>query len=186
MAVRAPEVFAEYLRQRDHRAGVDGLARPGLPDHLSDQRGEPRRRRPDGPPRLSSGLPLERGGRPLPRARSPVVAGPDPAGCRRALRHARRERPDDVPAALAEVRRRLPRLAPAGVRRVLRRPLHPDTAREGGCCLLRPRALPRRRAQPVRGHQAHGKSNTDLLGVGSRHGDRGPGAHGKRSLSGAG
>ena len=35
---------SRLLRQRDRRPGERGLARPGLPDHVAAQRGEPRRR----------------------------------------------------------------------------------------------------------------------------------------------
>ena len=58
--------------------------------------------------------------RALPGARAPPVTGADPAGRGRTLRHACRVRPDPVPAALAEVPARLPRLPPARVHGVLR------------------------------------------------------------------
>ena len=52
------------------------------------------------------------------------------AGRRRPLRHAHRKRADDVPAWVAEVPPRLPRLAAAGVQGVLRRAPHAAGAEE--------------------------------------------------------
>ena len=66
------------------------------------------------------GFLVERRRRGVPDPRAPAVTRADAAGCRRALRHAGRERPDDVPALLAPVRRRLPRVATRRVPRLLR------------------------------------------------------------------
>ncbi len=73
--------------------------------------------------------------RALPGARAPAVPGAHPAGRGGAFGHAAGERPDAVPAALAEVRARLPGREPARVRRVLR-------ARTTCSCRCRP-ATPR-------------------------------------------
>ena len=115
-----PRGVRRLLRQRRHRAGQRGLARSGLPGHLAGQRGQPRRSGADRAPRLPPRLHGRRGSRPLPGPRAPAVAGADPAGRGRALRHAGRDRPDPLPAVLAPVRARLPRLPPARVHRVLR------------------------------------------------------------------
>ncbi len=89
---------------------------------------------------------MDAGGlRPLPGPGAPALAGADPAGRGRALRHAGRDRPDPLPAVLAPVRARLPRLPPARVHRVLPGELHPAAAGEGRRRVLQPRPVPRRR-----------------------------------------
>ena len=119
LAVARPRGVRRLLRQRHHRADQRGLARSGLPGHLAGQRGQPRRPGADRAPRLPPRLHGRRRRRPLPGPRAPAVAGADPAGRGRALRHAGRDRPDPLPALLAPVRARLPRLPPARVHRVL-------------------------------------------------------------------
>ena len=90
------------------------------------------------------------GRRAVPRPRPPAVAGADAAGRGGALRHAGRERPDDVPAVLPPVRPGLPRVAAARVPGVLRRSLRAAAARQGRRGVLQPRALPRRRVPTSR------------------------------------
>ena len=81
---------------------------------------EPGREGAERPPRLPPGLPARRDDRALPRARAAALAGAHAAGRGGAQRHAAGERPDDVPAALPEVRARLHRDEPAGLPGVLR------------------------------------------------------------------
>ena len=64
-------------------------------------------------------------------APAPHVAGADPAGRGRPLRHAGRERADHAAAVLAAVRRRLHRVQPARVRRLLRRAPRAGAAAQG-------------------------------------------------------
>ena len=101
--------------------------------------------------------------------------GADPAGRGRALRHARRDRPDPLPALLAPVRARLPRLPPARVHRVLPAELHPAAAGEGRCRVLQPRPVPRRRHERLDRRPTDGQPAAGVLAVRPRHGDRRPG-----------
>ena len=99
LAVTRPRGLRRVLRQRRHRTGQRGVARPGLPGHLTGQRGQPRWSGADRAPRLPPRLHGRRRSRPLPGAGAPALARADPAGRGRALRHARRDRPDPLPAA---------------------------------------------------------------------------------------
>ena len=127
----------------------------------------------------------ERRRRALPGPRAPAVARADPAGRGRPLRHARRERADDVPAVLPPVRPRLSRLAAARVPRVLRAALRPAAAGQGRRGLLQPGPVPRRRHQRLGRHPAHGQPAPGLLGVRPGDGDGGPGPRDPRGLPGA-
>ena len=89
-------------------------------------------------------------------------------------RHAGRERADDVPAVLAPVRRRLPRVAAAGVPRLLRRALRAAAAGQGRRGVLQPGAVPRCRHQRLDRHPTHGQPAAGLVGVRTRDGDRRP------------
>ena len=147
---RRPGDLRRLLRQRRPRPGERGLARPRLPGHLAGQRRQPRRpgagRAPRLPPRLhgprpGAGLPRPRP-RPLPRADAPGGRGP--------RRHARRDRADALPPALAEVPGRLPRLPRPRLHGVLRGAPRPAAAEPRRRGLLQPGPLPRRRHQPHR------------------------------------
>ena len=107
----------------------------------------------------------------LPGARAPPVAGADPAGRGRPLRHAGRDRPDDVPAALAEVRPGYLAFRPARVHRVLRRPPRPAAAGQGRRGVLQPRPVPRRRHQPLRRRPPDGQPAAGVLRVRPGDGD---------------
>ena len=101
--------------------------------------------------------------RPFPGPRAPAVAGADPAGRGRALRHAHRDRPDPLPALLTSVRARLPRLPPARVHRVLPAELHPAAAGEGRCRVLQPRPVPRRRHERLDRRPTDGQPAAGVL-----------------------
>ena len=90
--------------------------------------------------------------------------------------------PTHVPAALAEVRARLPRLAAARVPRVLRAPPRPAAAGQGRRGLLQPGAVPRRRHQPVHGRPADGEPAAGLLGVRAGDGDASTGTGSCRAV----
>ncbi len=93
-------------------------------------------------PRLPPGFRGPRRPGRLPRARAPHVAGADPAGRGGPLRHADRERADDAAALLPAVRRRLHRVLPAGVHRVLRRtPRAGPAAHRAMRCSSTPRCI---------------------------------------------
>jgi len=150
--------------------------------HLSDQRGEPRRRRQTAHRDYHLGLPLRtRVAARYPRARSPVVAGLTLQGASRTAtcpsRAARRYLPHSQKYDAGYLAWRRPEFG------AYFDATNPDTAREGGCCLLSTPAL------PAAGHNRSATSGManqyNLLGFGRAIGDRGPGAHGKRSLSGA-
>ena len=130
-----PGDVRRLLRQRRDRARVARVARAGVPGHLAGQRRATRRAGAGPAPRLPPRLHGERPDRAVPDPRAPALAGADAAGRGRALGHAGRERTDDVPAALPQVRPRLPRLAAAGVPRVLRS--------STTCSCRWPRATPR-------------------------------------------
>ena len=100
------EAFARYYANEAIAMVCRGLAGDRLSDHLAGQLRQSRRRGAVGASRLSHGLPVRRGDRGLPRPRPPAFAGADLAGRGRALRHAGRDRPDAVPAVLADVTRR--------------------------------------------------------------------------------
>ena len=173
------------LRQRGGRAGERGVARPLLSGHLPDQRRQSRRRGAVAASRLSHGIPDGRSARALPRARASAVAGPDAARRSRPLRHAGGDRPDAVSAVLADLRARLPGLAPAGVHRLFRQAPHPAAALQGRCGVLQPGPVPRRRQQPHRRREAHRQPAAGLLGLRPRHGERRSHAHERGALSGA-
>jgi len=186
MAVRAPEVFAEYyaneiialvstawlgpayqITSQINVVNPAGAAQTAHRDyHLGFLSNEVAAR--------------------YPAHRSPVVAGPDPAGCRRALRHARRERPDDVPAAPR--RSTTPATSP-GAGRSSARTSTPTTSRYRSRRGMLSSSTPRSSTPPGTNRSADIKRMANLIQISSafrsRHGDRGPGAHGKRSLSGA-
>ena len=115
--VTDPRRFAAYYAN-DFIALIAWPGWARLPGDLADQRRQPRRRRADGAPRLPPRL-HERTTQA--RASPPTCTVLSPAltlqGAVAHSRHARRERSDDVPAALAQVRARLPRLPPARVHR---------------------------------------------------------------------
>ena len=94
-----------------------------------------------------------------------------------------RDRPDHVPAELAEVPARIPGHRLAGVRRVLRGQLRAAAAGEGRRGVLQPRTLPRRRHQPLRRCQADGEPAAGLVGVrsGAGNGEPDDGMHGALS-----
>ena len=119
------------LRQRHHRADQRGLARSGLPGHLPGQRGQPRRSGADRRTATTTSASWTPGAARFPAQVHRLSPDADPAGRGRALRHARRDRPDPLPALLAPVRARLPRVPPARVHRVLPAELHPAAAGEG-------------------------------------------------------
>ena len=170
-----PGDVRRLLRQRPAGAGLHRLARPGLPGDLAGQRRPARRPGPGPAPRLPPGLPVQRDRGPLPGPRAPALPRADAAGCGRALRHAGRERPDDVPAVLAPVRARLPGLAAAGVPGALRRPVRPAAAGQGRRRVLQSGPVPRRGHQRVRRRAADGEPAAGVLGFRSGHGDRRPG-----------
>ena len=167
-----PRDVRRLLRQRRRQPRLGRLARPELPDRLRPQRGQPRRHRADRAPRLPPRLHGPRPRRAVPGARAPPVAGADAAGRRRARRHAGRDRTDDVPAALAEVRARLHGDRPARVPGVLRGALRAAAAGEGRCGVLQPRPAARRGHEPDHGRQADGEPAAGLVGVrpGAGHG----------------
>ena len=149
LALRDPDAFVDYYGNEIIELVSSAWLGPELPDHVAGQRRQPGRRRPGSPPRLPPRVPVRRGRRAVPGPRPPVVGRAHAAGRGRPHRHAGRERSDDVPAALAEVRARLPRLASSRLRRVLRRTPRPAPARQGRRGVLQPGAVPRRRSQPV-------------------------------------
>ena len=169
-----PAAVRPLLRQRGGRADQRGLARAQLSDHFPDQRGQSRRRRAVPASRLSYGLPDRRSARTLPRACPSAVAGLDAAGRSRPLQYAGRDRPDAVPAVLADLRARLPGLAPAGVHRILRQAPHPAAAGQGRCGVLQPGLVPRRRQQPHRRRETHRQPAAGLLRLWPRDGERRP------------
>ena len=117
LAVDAPDVFVDYYANDMIALGVARLVRARLPDLVTGQRRQPRRRGPAAPPRLPPRFHDRRRSRGLPRACPPALADAHAAGRGRPLRHAGRDRSDDVPAVLAAVRARVPRLAAPRVRR---------------------------------------------------------------------
>src|SRR5439155_1110683 len=82
-----------------------------------------------------------------------VVDRAHPAGRGRALGHAGRDRPDDVPAALPEVPARLPGRGTARVRRLLRAQPRPVAAQQGRRGVLQPCPVPCGWRQPHHRHQ---------------------------------
>ena len=150
LAVSDPETFVAYYANDIINLVSRRLARARLSGDLADQRRQSRRRGPDRAPRLPPRLHERAASGRLPHPRPPAVPRTDPAGCRRALGHAGRERSHDVPAALAQVRRRLPRLPPSGVPGLLRRALRPAPAGQGRRGLLQPGRLPWRRDTTAR------------------------------------
>src|SRR5216684_548940 len=120
LGLRALEVFADYYANNLIAAVCRAWLGARLSGHLAGQRGQPGRRGAERAPGLPPGFRLRHPGRAVPGARAPAVAGADLAGRGGAHRHAGRDRPDDVPAALAQVPARLPGLAAAGVPGVLR------------------------------------------------------------------
>ena len=151
-------------RRRHPRSAVAWLG-PELPDRLRPQRGQPRRHGPDRAPRLPPRLHGPRPAAQFPAHVHRAVAGADAAGRRRARRHAGRDRTDDVPAALAEVRARLPGHRTARVPGVLRRALRAAAAGEGRRGVLQPRPAARRRHQPHHRRQTDGEPAAGLVGV---------------------
>ena len=182
LAVTDPEAFVAYYANDILALAATAWLGPGLPGHLAGQRRQPRRRGPDGAPRLPPRLPVRRGVRGVPRARARALPGADAAGRGRPLRHAGRLRPDALPAAQPEVLARLRRLPAARVPGVLRRPPHPAATGQGRRGVLQPRAVPRGRVQPLERHQADGQPAADLVRLRPRHGDGRPRAHRQRRL----
>ena len=139
----------------------------------------PGRQGPGAAPRLPPRLPHRRGDRAVPDPRARAVAGADPPGRGRAHRHAAGERADALPALLAPVPPRLPRLAARRLQGVLRRAPRPAAAPQGRRRVLQPRAVPRRRVQRLGRHPADGEPAPGLLGVRPGDGAGGPGPGGR-------
>ena len=185
LALHAPEVFADYYATDALALVCAGLARPALPGHLAGQRRQSRWRRAGSAPRLPPRLRRRRPTGGLSGARAPHVGGADAAGRGRALRHAARERADDAAAPLAAVRRRLHRVLPPRVHRLLRDAPRAGAAAQGRRGVLQPRAVSRRGIQHLGRHPPDGEPAADLVAVRSRDGGAGPHRDGARGLPGA-
>ena len=147
LALRDPETFADYYANDVLALVAQAWLGPGYQVTSQVNVVNPGGAGADRAPRLPPRVHVRDAGRAVPGARAPAVPGADPAGRGRARRHAGRDRPDAVPAALAEVRARLPRLPPA---RSSRRTSTSTTSscrwRKGDAVVLQPGAVPRRRA----------------------------------------
>ena len=153
-----------YANDPSSTVGPAGMARAELPGHLAGQRGQPGRegaerhrdyhlgflhaetiaRFPEHVHRLS----------PCSRCRA-----------RWRIRTCRRDRADDVPAALAQVRAGLHRLAPAGFPEYFEANYVQLPLGKGDAAVLQPGPVPRRGHQPLHRRPADGQPAADLLGV---------------------
>ena len=131
LALRAPEVFADYYANDLIAAACRAWLGPGYQVTSQVNVVNPGGAAQQVAPGLPPGLRLRHQAARFPAHVAPAVRGADLAGRGGAHRHAGRDRPDDVPAALAEVPARLPGLAAARVPRVLRGLPRPAAAAQG-------------------------------------------------------
>ena len=163
LAVTAPDEFVDYYANDIiHMASAAWLG-PRLHPHVTGQRRQSGRRGPEAAPRLPPRVHDRRRGRGVPGQRTSPVGCAHAAGRDRPLRHAGRERPDDVPAPRTEVPLRLPGVVAPRVPRVLRAALRAVAVAQGRCRVLQSCAVPCRRHQPHHRRVPNGQPLADQL-----------------------
>ena len=172
----SPDCFVDYYASEAIALLCEAWLGPGLPGDVADQRGQPRRRRPEPAPRLPPRLHVrrERGG--LPGARPLAVAAAHAAGRGGPRRHAGGVGADQAAPALAEVPAGLRGVEAARGDRTVRGRARAAAAAVGRRRVLLPGRVPRRRHQPHRRREADGQPVAGVERLRSHDGVDRPGA----------